>query len=125
MSKPYVRRAVRWLKLCQKQDGGWGECCESYAECSLKSSGASVPSQTAWAILGLISAGEGKSAEVLRGIEFLLNKQKSDGTWDEEEFTGTGFPKYFMIRYHNYRNCFPLMALGRFRSLNIDKGTKG
>ena len=124
MSKPYVRRAVRWLKLCQKQDGGWGECCESYAECSLKSSGVSVPSQTAWAILGLISAGEGRSAEVLRGIEFLLNKQKSDGTWDEEEFTGTGFPKYFMIRYHNYRNCFPLMALGRFRSLNIDKGNK-
>jgi squalene-hopene/tetraprenyl-beta-curcumene cyclase len=122
MSRPYVRRAVRWLKSSQSLDGGWGECCESYDDPSLKCCGKSTPSQTAWAILGLIAAGEGRSVAVLRGVECLLQRQKPDGTWDEEEFTGTGFPKYFMINYHNYRNCFPLMALGRFRSFYQDKG---
>jgi squalene-hopene/tetraprenyl-beta-curcumene cyclase len=117
MSKPYVRYAVRWLKNTQNRDGGWGEGCESYEDAKLKCSGTSVPSQTAWAMMALMSAGEGLSPEVHKGAEFLLSSQKADGTWDEEEFTGTGFPKYFMIRYHNYRNCFPLMALGRYQSL--------
>ncbi|MDA8090565.1 MAG: squalene--hopene cyclase [Nitrospiraceae bacterium] len=114
LSKPYVRRAVRWLKNFQNLDGGWGECCESYCDCRLKGHGSSTPSQTAWAILALVAAGEAGSVEAERGVRYLLETQKADGTWDEEEFTGTGFPKYFMIRYHNYRNCFPLMALGRF-----------
>ena len=114
LSKPYVRRAVRWLKNFQNLDGGWGEGCESYGDCRLKGHGASTPSQTAWAILALVAAGEAGSVEAERGVRYLLETQNADGTWDEEEFTGTGFPKYFMIRYHNYRNCFPLMALGRF-----------
>ena len=114
LSKPYVRRAVRWLENFQNLDGGWGECCESYADRRLKGHGPSTPSQTAWALLALIAAGEEDSGEVVRGIHYLLESQNADGTWDEEEFTGTGFPKYFMIRYHNYRNCFPLLALGRF-----------
>ncbi len=122
MSKPYVQKAVRWFKSHQKIDGGWGECCDSYDQAHLKCEGWSTPSQTAWAILALIAAGEGTSEEVHNGIRYLLNKQQPDGTWEEEFFTGTGFPKYFMIRYHNYRNCFPLMALGKFNKLIEDKG---
>jgi squalene-hopene/tetraprenyl-beta-curcumene cyclase len=114
MTKPYVRKAVAWLKEMQRPDGGWGECCESYHDPALKWRGESTPSQTAWAMLALIAAGEGKSDQVIRGANYLLAAQNADGTWNEEAFTGTGFPKYFMINYHNYRNCFPLMALGKF-----------
>ena len=116
LNKPYIRKAARWLKSIQRPDGAWGECCESYEDSRLKVHGTSTASQTAWAIMGLIAAGEGTCEEVGRGVKFLVDRQKTDGTWDEEEFTGTGFPKYFMIRYHNYRNCFPLMALGNFLS---------
>jgi squalene-hopene/tetraprenyl-beta-curcumene cyclase len=122
MSKPYVQKAVKWFREHQKIDGGWGECCESYGDSKLKCQGWSTPSQTAWAILALIAAGEGHSEEVYKGIKYLLEKQQPDGTWEEEFFTGTGFPKYFMIRYHNYRNCFPLMALGKFYKLLESKG---
>ena len=117
MSSPYIKRAIQWLKTCQNSDGGWGERCESYENGAQKGYGQSTPSQTAWAILGLIAVNQGKSAEVLEGIQYLLNGQLPNGTWEEDEFTGTGFPKYFMIRYHNYRNCFPLLALGRFMAL--------
>jgi squalene-hopene/tetraprenyl-beta-curcumene cyclase len=116
MKKPYVRKAVGWLKSIQNHDGGWGECCESYEDPSLKSCGENTPSQTAWAVMALIAAGEGDSEEAKRGIAYLLRSQNADGTWNEEAFTSTGFPKYFMIRYSNYRNCFPLMALGKFLS---------
>ena len=116
MNAPYVRKAVQWLTDHQNQDGGWGECCESYGDDSLKCRGASTPSQTSWALLALMAAREDISEEVIRGVRYLLKRQKEDGTWDEEWFTGTGFPKYFMLRYHNYRNCFPLMALGKFYS---------
>ncbi len=123
-SAPYVKKAVRWIKGHQNHDGGWGECCESYADRSLKCRGASTPSQTAWAMLALMAAGEETSEEVVRGVRYLLKRQKDDGTWDEEWFTGTGFPKYFMLRYHNYRNCFPLMALGKFYFRNGNGGRR-
>jgi squalene-hopene/tetraprenyl-beta-curcumene cyclase len=116
MTKPYIKKAVNWFKTRQNQDGGWGETCESYKDPSLKGRGESSPSQTSWAILALIAAGEVTSKEVIKGIKYLLNTQRVDGTWEEKWFTGTGFPKYFFIRYHNYRNCFPLMALGKFVS---------
>ena len=79
--------------------------------------GPSTASQTAWALLALMAAGEVDSKAVERGVQYLLNTQKPDGTWDEDAFTGTGFPKFFKIKYHVYRNCFPLTALGRFRRL--------
>ncbi|HXC92921.1 MAG TPA: prenyltransferase/squalene oxidase repeat-containing protein, partial [Geobacteraceae bacterium] len=116
-SQPYIQRAVNWLKSKQNLDGGWGETCESYDKPSLAGIGVSTPSQTGWALLALMTAGEVSSPPVKRGIDYLLSQQKDDGTWDEEQFTGTGFPKYFMIRYHIYRNCFPLSALGTYRRL--------
>jgi len=114
MASPYVQKAVVCLKNNQNSDGGWGERCESYEDPTFRCRGASTPSQTSWAILALIAAGEDACEEVRKGIVYLLERQKPDGTWDESEFTGTGFPKHFYLRYHNYRNCFPLMALGQF-----------
>jgi squalene-hopene/tetraprenyl-beta-curcumene cyclase len=117
MHQPYIRRAVDWLVSKQNSDGGWGESCASYHDPALAGMGASTPSQTGWALLALMAAGEGSAAAVARGIDYLTTSQKSDGSWDEEQFTGTGFPKYFMIRYHIYRNSFPLAALGTYRKL--------
>jgi squalene-hopene/tetraprenyl-beta-curcumene cyclase len=115
--QPYIRKAANWLKSKQNSDGGWGETCESYHDTALAGIGESTPSQTAWALLALMSAGEVNSSSVERGIQYLIANQKHDGAWEEDQFTGTGFPKYFMIKYHIYRNCFPLMALGRYRGL--------
>lgn len=119
MTQPYIKKAVNWLKSKQNLDGGWGEVCESYEDRSLMGCGPSTPSQTSWALLSLFAAGEFQSKAVERGVEYLLASQNSDGSWDEEAFTGTGFPKYFMIKYHSYRNCFPLTALGRYRRLQV------
>ncbi|MGC8493277.1 MAG: squalene--hopene cyclase [Syntrophobacteraceae bacterium] len=111
---PAVRAAVHWLKDHQNPDGGWGESCDSYKHPELCGQGPSTPSQTAWAIMGLLTGGEERSPEVSKGVQYLLRNQKPDGTWEETWFTGTGFPGHFYIRYHNYRNCFPLMALGQY-----------
>jgi squalene-hopene/tetraprenyl-beta-curcumene cyclase len=116
-SQSYIQRAVNWIKSKQNLDGGWGETCASYDNPVLAGIGESTPSQTGWALLALMAVGESSSPPVKRGIDYLLAQQKNDGTWDEEQFTGTGFPKYFMIRYHIYRNCFPLSALGTYRRL--------
>lgn len=124
MMKPYIKKAVNWLKANQNPDGGWGEGCESYESPAFRCRGESTPSQTAWAVLALMAAGEVTSKEVIKGIKYLLKTQKDDGTWDEKHFTGTGFPKYFFIRYHNYRNCFPLMSLGKFVSKIKDKSDR-
>ena len=111
---PQVQRAVQWLRAHQQADGGWGEGCESYADPSLRGIGPSTPSQTAWALMALIAADEIESDTVARGIHYLIARQRPDGTWDEPEFTGTGFPTDFMLNYHLYRHYFPLMALGRY-----------
>lgn len=116
-SQPYTQKAVNWLKSRQNPDGGWGESCASYHDPALAGIGTSTPSQTGWALLALMAAGEVNSPAVRRGIAYLLETQNNDGTWDEEQFTGTGFPKHFMLRYHIYRNCFPLSALGTYRRL--------
>jgi squalene-hopene/tetraprenyl-beta-curcumene cyclase len=114
LQQPYVRRAVAWLKEHQLPNGGWGECCESYPDAEMMGQGISSASQTAWAVLALMAAGEAHSPEVSAGVEYLLRTQNSQGRWDEVHYTGTGFPGYFMIRYHLYRDCFPLMALGQY-----------
>jgi squalene-hopene/tetraprenyl-beta-curcumene cyclase len=117
MTNDRIRMATAWLKERQNPDGGWGETCETYHDPELNGRGVSTPSQTAWALLGLMASHEGNSEEVQKGVRFLLERQTKDGVWEEHEFTGTGFPKYFMLRYHNYRNCFPLMALGEYKQL--------
>jgi squalene-hopene/tetraprenyl-beta-curcumene cyclase len=117
MSAPVVRRGVRWLREHQNADGGWGETCGSYDDPTTAGCGPSTVSQTAWAVLGLMSAGEADSPEVRAGVEFLLGAQKADGTWTEQPFTGTGFPKVFYLKYHLYPQYFALMALGKYLTL--------
>ncbi len=110
-----VKQAAAWLRSVQNEDGGWGETCGSYKRPELRGKGPSTPSQTAWALIGLMAAGDYQSASVKTGIDYLLNKQNADGSWPEPEFTGTGFPGHFYINYHQYRSQFPLVALGRYQ----------
>ena len=122
-SQPYIRRAVQWLKSCQNADNGWGETCYSYTDPHFAGKGKSTPSQTAWALLGLMAAGEVESAAVQRGVHYLINQQDKEGKWDEKLYTGTGFPSVFYLRYHGYGQFFPLWALGEYRRLRIEKKT--
>ncbi|MEA5619405.1 squalene--hopene cyclase [Cronbergia sp. UHCC 0137] len=114
-------KGAAWLVSVQNSDGGWGETCFSYNDSNLKGQGESTPSQTAWALIGLIAAGEatGKMAinSIEKGINYLLETQNSDGTWDEDYFTGTGFPCHFYLKYHLYQQYFPLIALGRYQTI--------
>jgi squalene-hopene/tetraprenyl-beta-curcumene cyclase len=112
-SSPAVRAAVRWLELHQNEDGGWGEDLRSYHDAGWVGRGTSTASQTAWALLALLAAGE-RSPAVERGVRFLVETQRPDGTWDEDLYTGTGFPGAFYINYHLYRLVFPVSALGRY-----------
>ncbi len=110
---PAIRRAVTWLERHQNEDGGWGEDLRSYREPSYRGVGPSAASQTGWALLALLAAGE-RTTSLDRGVAYLVATQRDDGTWDEPWFTGTGFPGDFYINYHLYRLVFPLMALGRY-----------
>jgi squalene-hopene/tetraprenyl-beta-curcumene cyclase len=114
MDDPMVGRAVAWLKQVQQPGGGWGETCRSYDDPSLAGQGTPTASQTAWALLGLIAAGEADSDEVRAGIDYLILEQQGDGSWHEKPFTGTGFPRVFYLKYHMYSLYFPLMALARY-----------
>lgn len=116
MAQPYVRRAVEWLESRQNPDGGWGESCLSYADEAYHGRGESTPSQTAWALLALLSAGEVDSFSVIRGMTYLIRHQAKDGTWEEVHHTGTGFPRVFYLRYHWYCQYFPLWALAMYRN---------
>jgi len=115
MGSAYVRRAVGWLIAHQNEDGGWGERIEGYDDPAWRGRGPSTPSQTAWAVLALLAAGEVDHPATRRGVEHLARIQNGSGGWNEPQFTGSGFPTDFMIRYHLYRDVFPLMTLGRYR----------
>ena len=109
--EPYVQQGAEWLRMVQNPDGGWGETCGSYDDPNTKGVGPSTPSQTGWAVAGLLAANDTRSDSVARGVAYLLRTQKKDGSWDEPYFTGTGFPRVFYLRYHMYRQYFPLLAL--------------
>ena len=112
-----IQSAAAWLKSVQQKNGGWGETPRSYDDSSLRGQGPVTPSQTAWALMGLMAAGEVDSDSAGRGVQYLLEEQQADGTWDEPWFTGTGFPRVFYLKYHLYRIYFPLMALSRYDRL--------
>ncbi|HEY5622551.1 MAG TPA: squalene--hopene cyclase [Gammaproteobacteria bacterium] len=150
MSADYVRRAADWIEAHQNDDGGWGETCASYMDESLRGTGPSTASQTAWALLALLAANRDASEAAQRGVGHLVATQREDGTWDEPYYTGTGFPGYgfgarldlrdtatrrriaqgtelqrgFMINYNLYRHYFPLIALGRMRRARSSNGAK-
>ncbi|TML73663.1 MAG: squalene--hopene cyclase [Actinobacteria bacterium] len=112
---PAMRRATAWLDSVQQPSGAFGEDIRSYADADWRGRGAATASQTAWALLGYVAAGEAGRSSARRAADYLCRIQRADGDWDEQQFTGTGFPLDFMIRYHLYRLTFPLLALGRLR----------
>ncbi len=114
MSQDRWQAAANWLRSVQNADGGWGELPHSYDNPTFKGKGPTTPSQTAWALLCLMTLGDFRSASVRRGIDFLIHSQREDGSWEDRYWTGTGFPKVFYLRYHLYATYFPLLALGRF-----------
>ena len=115
-----LQTGAAWLISCQNTDGGWGETCGSYDNPNLKGKGVSTASQTAWALIGLIAVnnleGFNCTKAIKRGVDYLLATQREDGTWNEAEFTGTGFPNHFYLKYHLYQQYFPLIALGRYKA---------
>jgi squalene-hopene/tetraprenyl-beta-curcumene cyclase len=121
--EPAIQQAAEWIRMVQNADGGWGETCTSYDDPTLRGIGPSTPSQTAWAVLGLLAAGDTRSDSVAKGIRWLVTKQTETGTWDESAagrnseavYTGTGFPRVFYLAYHLYRDYFPLLALTTYK----------
>jgi squalene-hopene/tetraprenyl-beta-curcumene cyclase len=114
---PEVRKAVDWLTAIQNPDGGWGEDGTRYRlDYRGYEGAASTASQTAWALLGLMAVGEVDHPAVARGIRYLVDAQGHNGTWAEERYTATGFPRVFYLRYHGYAKFFPLWALARYRN---------
>jgi squalene-hopene/tetraprenyl-beta-curcumene cyclase len=122
-SVPECRRAVEWLRSVQNPDGGFGESVMSYYDPALKGKGKSTASQTAWGLIGLLAVVGPDDPAVARGIHWLVSHQNDDGSWDEDEFTGTGFPCVFYLKYHLYRNSFPLYALARYDNLRKGRRT--
>jgi squalene-hopene/tetraprenyl-beta-curcumene cyclase len=122
--EPQVQQAAEWIRMVQNPDGGWGETCGSYDNPDTRGVGPSTPSQTAWALLGLLSAGDDRSDSIAKGVRWLLTRQKIEGSWDESMgqgptrqniITGTGFPRVFYLSYDMYRNYFPLLALTSYK----------
>jgi len=130
--EPQVQQAAEWLRMVQNPDGGWGETCGSYDDPDKRGIGISTPSQTAWAMLGLLAAGDDRSDSVAKGVRWLLTRQQKDGSWDESTgggaarqamYTGTGFPRVFYLSYSLYRQYFPLLALTSYRRAMERKGS--
>ncbi len=117
MSEAWLQRGKAWLESVQREDGGWGERCNTYDDPVFKGQGPSTASQTAWAIMGLCAFDDPENPVLKRGIEYLYRTQNADGSWTEAETTGTGFPKVFYLKYDMYRNAWPLLALGTYRQI--------
>ncbi|GGA61686.1 squalene-hopene cyclase [Edaphobacter acidisoli] len=121
--EPAIQQAAEWIRMVQNADGGWGETCGTYDDPSQRGVGPSTPSQTAWAVLGLLAAGDTRSDSVAKGVRWLIQHQHEDGSWDElaagrngeSYYTGTGFPRVFYLGYHLYKQYFPLLALTTYR----------
>lgn len=118
MNSPYIQKAVRWLISRQRSDGGWGEDGASYWHDHKDTCKASTPSQTSWALLGLMAAGEVESEVVKKGVKYLLQAPRRGAKWEEEYYNAVGFPRVFYLRYHGYSVFFPLWALSRYRNLS-------
>ena len=123
-NEPQIQQAAEWIRMVQNSDGGWGETCGSYDDPDTCGVGPSTPSQTAWALLGLLAAGDDRSDSIAKGVRWLLTRQRVDGSWDESMgegstrqsiITGTGFPRVFYLSYNLYRQYFPLLALTSYR----------
>jgi squalene-hopene/tetraprenyl-beta-curcumene cyclase len=114
---PAMVRAADFLRRTQRPDGGWGEDNETYAKSPPGRYRQSNPSQTAWALIGLMAAGQVDDPAVARGVAYLEATQKPDGEWDEAPYTAVGFPRVFYLRYHGYKLFFPLLAMARYRNL--------
>ncbi|HMI49945.1 MAG TPA: squalene--hopene cyclase [Candidatus Saccharimonadales bacterium] len=115
-TKEYCKRGVEWLRSVQKADGSFGESLMSYDAASTKGQGPSTPSQTAWGLIGLLAGGDAHDPSVINAVDYLVKNQNDDGSWDEADFTGTGFPGVFYLKYHLYRNSFPVYALARYQN---------
>ncbi|MGA7276017.1 MAG: squalene--hopene cyclase [Candidatus Udaeobacter sp.] len=124
MTQDWILRGRDWLESCQNNDGGWGETCGTYENPSTKGIGESTASQTAWAFMGICACGDLDRPSVQRGLRYLLRSQKLDGSWDEEQITGTGFPGVFYLKYDMYRQNFPLLALATYLNYQNIRGTR-
>jgi len=113
-AQEYCQRGVAWLKTVQKVDGSFGESLKTYSDVSTKGQGASTPSQTAWGLIGMLAGSNTSDPSVTRAVSYLVEQQGEDGSWSEPDFTGTGFPCVFYLKYHLYRNSFPVYALSRY-----------
>lgn len=122
MQQPWLLKARAWFETVQNADGGWGESCDTYDDPACKGCGPSTASQTAWAVMGLCTFGDPDLPALRKGIDFLIHTQNRDGSWSEDEVTGTGFPKVFYLKYDMYRNAWPLLALSTYRKLIEEQG---
>jgi squalene-hopene/tetraprenyl-beta-curcumene cyclase len=120
MNQQWLKKAGDWLESVQHEDGGWGERCNTYDDPVFKGQGPSTASQTAWAVMGLCAFDDPENPALKRGIEHLIRTQNPDGSWTEDETTGTGFPKVFYLKYDIYRNAWPLLALATYRKMTND-----
>jgi squalene-hopene/tetraprenyl-beta-curcumene cyclase len=115
---PAMVKAAEWLRSVQNPDGGFGESCTSYDDPLHMARGESTASQTAWGLLGLLTVCEANDTAVQSAVAYLLEHQNGEGSWDEQPFTGTGFPKVFYLKYHLYRHYFPMFALARYSQIS-------
>jgi squalene-hopene/tetraprenyl-beta-curcumene cyclase len=118
MTEPWLLKARAWLESVQRDDGGWGERCNTYDDPVFKGQGPSTASQTAWAVMGLCAFDDPENPALKRGVEYLIRTQNPDGSWSEDETTGTGFPKVFYLKYDIYRNSWPLLALANYKKIS-------